>query len=193
MDGMVGEQVAAPDLIQAVRGYKILSMMPGTGLLSPYHRISWREREQKAHCNRWRNFASPPPNHSAPDRECKCGLYAFHEVDEYHHRYTPIFSGIMVVALTSSRGRIQVHERGFRSEYQRIEAIAVDLSQAKFHHGLTATAVADRLDALMAVVETWGIPYAPDIASLPDIAEGMGLQPIPESLLPTNEDPTPEP
>jgi len=193
MDGMVGEHTPAPDLIAPVAGYKVLQLYKDGHLHSPYHRqTEWVGPEQVAKCRKLSLFSyhTPPvriphPTHEAPDLDCKCGLYSYHEVGEFYERYTPVYGGLAVVALTANSGRIANHERGFRSQYQRLAALSVDTSDKFRSQGFNDDRlVRARVEKVLHLSEAWGIPFVPDWHELPQLAEEMNLFPIPKSLLP---------
>jgi hypothetical protein len=200
MDGMVGDHTGAPDLISPVAGYKVLQLYKTGHLHSPYHRAcEWVTRDQLAECRKhdqysWTNWGTKlpvkqhGPAHQAPHLDCKCGLYSYHEVGEFYERYTPVYGGLAVVALTSCWGRLMNHERGFRSEHQRIEALSVDTSD-KFRLQDDESVIRTRVEKVLLLAERWGIPFVPDWRELPHVAAEMNLFPIPKSLLPV-EDPS---
>lgn len=60
--------------------------------------------------------------HPSPHEGCECGLYAYYN---YWHVWemTPRQGLSRIFALVSGWGNIEEYERGFRSEYMRIEAL----------------------------------------------------------------------
>ncbi len=203
MDGMVGEHLSAPDLISPVAGYKVLQLYKDGNLHSPYHRAcEWVDRHQVAECRRhdqysWTNWGTKLPTrqhgpaHEAPNLDCKCGLYSYHEVGEFYERYTPVYGGLAVITLTSLWGRMSVHERGIRSQHQRIEALSVDTSDKFRSQGFNEESVIrTRVEKVLLMAERWGVPFVPDWRELPHVAQEMNLHPVPESLLPREDPPT---
>lgn len=78
--------------------------------------------------------SQPRAEHSAPKRDCTCGLHAYHEMPEHA-------DGIVVGAV-AAWGDLQVHSNGFRAECAQILALVA-------------------ADGLGDVAETYGVPLVP--------------------------------
>ena len=143
-DGFIGdERVAAPDLMDWVVGVRGFTRR-GHQLMSPFQESVWERPELTAVCRPSRRTAKAAllalgqkpvkaataagktfarqrqlPPHDAPHLNCHCGLYGYHADDE-HLSYHPI------VGIIRARGRLIVHERGFRAERVEVMALAFD-------------------------------------------------------------------
>jgi hypothetical protein len=96
------------------------------GLRSVYLPQLWTERDITAECM---SAEAPdadasrtaPPGHSAPDRGCTCGVYAYYDPD----RNFPTVDYRGVIGIVSLWGTIELHEDGMRAEHARVEALAL--------------------------------------------------------------------
>jgi hypothetical protein len=206
MDGMVGEQLHAPDLMSAVAGYKVLLMGVDGFLVSPYHRsCQWVKPRMRADCKRheafaWTTWGHPQfmkakkfPDHEAPDVECKCGLYSYHEAKEIENHYTPINIGLSIICLTSSEGRLAVHQKGLRAEWQEIRAVAIDTGHRYFPKDGEKKVFETCRDLTTAYAERWNLPLLMSWKGLPNLAAEMNLHPVPKTLLPDADNPPTKP
>jgi hypothetical protein len=144
MDGYIGAALtAAPDLLDWVVGVRGF-VRRGHQLMSPAQKAIWAEPERTAKCEPSRQAAVAAltalgvkpgrasragaqayaiqrrlPAHDAPHVDCACGIYAFYGDDE-HLSIWPI------VGVIRARGRLVVHQAGFRAAYVEVVALAFD-------------------------------------------------------------------
>jgi hypothetical protein len=146
----------APDFIEPLVGFRSWRVVDGR-LRSVYLPVFWDEAEMHAQCL---HFAAPdadaprsaPAGHTAPDRGCTCGIYAYYEPDVNFP--TVDYRGVCgIVTLT---GSIELHEDGMRAEQARIEALA-----------LYSRWTTRQLDAVRSVAAELGV----DLTDLDDIVE----------------------
>ena len=114
-----------PDLIEPVVAFRSWRVVDGA-LRSVYLPVFWTEKEVKATCMSAESPdadapRSASPGHSAPDRGCTCGVYAYYEPD----RNFPTVDYRGVIGIVSLWGTIELHEDGMRAEHARVEALAV--------------------------------------------------------------------
>jgi hypothetical protein len=128
--------VTTPDFTQKVRGYRQFNLVDGE-LQSLNAQSVWMPGRNKARCERrmlgvheWMmSYAAPsptppkPPRHAAPQGDCHCGLYAYHETPEEWQDGTLKQS---VGAVVLAWGKVEVHRNGFRSEYAEVVALVYD-------------------------------------------------------------------
>jgi hypothetical protein len=194
MDGMVGGESVAPDLMEPVLGFKVLKINEDGVLRSPYYANNWEEREAIGRClahpayAMWGFHGAGGPrktsgkDHPVPDLECGCGLYSFYELSEIDSNSFPIYGGLGLVCITTSKGRIAAHRKGFRAEWQRIEVMAPLWRQNTSH---TMEKVEKFRPYAQEKANEFDVPLIDGWGSLTMIAEEMGLQTIPPSLRPS--------
>lgn len=111
----------APDLIEPVAGFRAWRVIDGE-LRSPYVDVVWRERVLRAACYRRRPDQDRIPCHSAPERDCGCGIYAYHDLDSVLMPSVPVTR--TVLGIVTVWGTVQVHADGLRAEYACLRALA---------------------------------------------------------------------
>jgi hypothetical protein len=111
---------AAPDLLAPVSGFRDWRVTP-EGLCSPRTGVPWVGRVLRAECRPRSADDLVRPPHRAPGHECQCGIHAYFEPSDETSKvnYTGV-SGIVSVW-----GDVEIHARGLRAEYARIEALGV--------------------------------------------------------------------
>lgn len=114
-----------PDLIEPVVAFRSWRVVDG-GLRSVYLPVFWTERDVTATCMGDEApdadaSRSAPPGHSAPDRGCTCGVYAYYGPDMNF----PTVDYRGVVGIVSLWGSIELHEEGMRAQHARVEALAL--------------------------------------------------------------------
>lgn len=87
-------------------------------LYSTYIEHAWvAGKEERAIC-------VPLKDHQAPHPTCRCGLYSFYNREGVlKHGDGYVGEGQGVRGVVSAWGDVVLHERGFRSEYMRLEAL----------------------------------------------------------------------
>lgn len=196
---MIGPEVNAPDLTEAVVGYRTFRVVRNGqhnyGLESPYRRMPWDAVEMTARCTEAIKVPEglvllhEPRPHSAPAKNCGCGIYAYFdyrriEKDRYRSHMHLSFGqdyGTEFVALVSLSGRIEVHSGGMRAQKGRICAI-----------GLNANLSADETQGLCVIAEAFGVPVV-EQDNLPILAPEYGRElgrdlrpkPAPQPMKPT--------
>jgi hypothetical protein len=114
-----------PDLIEPVVAFRGWRVVDGA-LRSVYLPLFWTEREVRATCMSDESPDAGAPRsaasgHSAPDRGCTCGIYAYYEPDMNF----PTVDYRGVIGIVSLWGTIELHEDGMRGEHARVEALAL--------------------------------------------------------------------
>lgn len=137
----------------------------------------WRPGAMRAVCN-------AGCDHSAPDPDCECGLYAYYltlardqrvAIDSY-----PSASSGKIWGVVSARGMTQLHERGFRSEEMRlvalIEPMDVYLDADERHNEYDLTLIRN-------LAKEYGVPLLSGYGELREwIKEGqLGMAGAPDS------------
>jgi hypothetical protein len=123
---------AAPDLVAAVVAFRSWRLA-GERLMSPFIPCRWQERVMHATCfdaNRvlTRGVGWLERPHRSPAEGCQCGIYAYHSpgprswFGEAH----------WCEGVVSAWGHLVVHPDGFRTEYARVEALAVPERRLRF-------------------------------------------------------------
>jgi hypothetical protein len=199
MDGFIGDGSArAPDLLGTVVGLRTFDRA-GHYLASPYQGTEWRKPELRATCNPERSATARAltkglgqkpklaasvaavlverqrhlPEHRAPDLDCSCGLYAYHEADDPHLESAPL------IAIVEAWGDLVVHARGFRSEHLRIVALALG-------EPLPGVQGERLIEAARRANAWWKVP----LLRTDDLAVSMSEfgSPVPEELRPQEEE-----
>lgn len=149
----------APLLTHALPGYRTW-MLDGTGALAPYTGQTgpWSAGVNTARCARGLR-------HTAPDSDCTCGIYAFHDLHR-QMRHEPFVGAI------AAWGDMDVYRDGFRAQH----AIVLALAGA-------------RTPALTKAAQRYGVPIVPRRALQPLAALMTGT--LPASLLELEPDAEP--
>ncbi len=66
------------------------------------------------------------PEHRPPAEGCNCGIYAWYTVESLVKEWYKPEDFRHVSGIVSARGDVQLHDRGWRAEYVRVEAILDD-------------------------------------------------------------------
>jgi hypothetical protein len=125
----------APDLIHplaAFRGWQL----SGGRLKSPWVEVYWTDPLVEATCLNPRIRGSSVP-HTAPDPECRCGVYA------YHSPRLRSFARIDVMGIVALWGQILVHHAGLRAQNARICALVHRPGWGGRHNRQTASIARD--------------------------------------------------
>lgn len=178
---MIGPEIAVPDVTEAVIGYRQLLLQRHTQhnyrLMSPYQDEPWSRAELRAACRREIRVPEglvlpyPPKPHSAPAKDCGCGIYAYFEpcpVGPRPHYYGHIEEkpGTPVACVVLLSGRLEVHARGMRAERARLcalglnERLDVDEEVALREIGLRFEAAVVDEHALEHLAPEYGTPLA---------------------------------
>lgn len=107
-----------------------------------------------------RETTTAPARHKAPHQNCRCGLYAYHDL--------PANSEGVVVGAVAAWGDLQVHCNGFRAEHAQIVALV-------------------EADGLTEVAELYGVPLVP--RSMLTMEAHQHGSPLPVSLRPEKPKP----
>jgi hypothetical protein len=118
-------ELQTPDLIEPVVAFRSWRVVDDA-LRSVYLPVFWTAKEVRATCMSAESpDAGAPhaaaPGHSAPDRGCTCGVYAYYEPDKNF----PTVDYRGVIGIVSLWGTIELHEDGMRAEHARVEALAL--------------------------------------------------------------------
>lgn len=128
-----------PDLIQPVIGFRtfcsddglLRSSGAGDAIWDPDVTIAECEGFDKVHALAFYESSGEPAKaktpHPAPDKNCGCGLYAY-------HKPAHLFAAVGLFGPRPSRikgaiaawGRMEIHPTGFRAEKARVVALALD-------------------------------------------------------------------
>ncbi len=94
-------------------------------------------------------------SHTAPDQDCRCGLYAHHpDVPQrigggrFRWANDPIYLPQGVLGVIEAWGRVELHQFGFRAQFARPIALAVHSAYVGSFHGTWLAALAERYDAI---------------------------------------------
>jgi hypothetical protein len=123
--------------------------------------------------------AHPVDVHSAPEAECTCGVYAYHDVDamlrhvEEMRQFIDHRQRILVAGAVLCWGRLVIHPEGFRAQFARVVAISLpepEPSTAWTHQHLREVA---RAYAIPPLDLKHLVPYAREFGSAfkPDPSE----------------------
>lgn len=162
---------AAPDLIERVSGFRKWRLV-GDHLKSPFIPLRWEKAVVHARCypaNRSLQFgegwlAEP---HEAPHPDCRCGIYAWHDLPSPG----PVPDPDRVFGVVALWGRIEVHADGMRGEHAQVCALGAPTAMGEVQRG--------RLEAIAARL---GVALV-DEGELRRVALGYG-SPMPAALLP---------
>jgi len=104
-----------PLYLQPLLGYRAWILCPDGGLCALNTDDIW-EPQQRAECLFHR--------HPAPDGECECGLYAFHELEQAEEIGAALaFSGPAAIGAIAGRGTARIHAGGFRCAEAQVLAL----------------------------------------------------------------------
>lgn len=193
---MIGPEIQVPDVTEAVVGYRQFGLarhgQHNYQLVSPHTGDPWLTVECTAKCNKTIKSERVvldgirPKQHSAPAKDCGCGIYAYFDpclvaVYDNSMRWMSMHGARgpedeRVAALVTMTGRIEVHARGMRSAKARICAL-----------GMNGNLNADERAALKTIADDFGVPLVPQ-ADLPKLATEFG-RPLDDSLRPETEKP----
>jgi len=138
-----------PSLVPGVlRGYRTWGERYG-GLRSTGMDHTWggAAEVEQAMCQAW-----PLQTHSAPDADCKCGLYGWYDPADSRIVDAPVF-GVIEVS-----GRVILGTHGFRAERARVLAVTAEHADDRALFRQRGYTVYDTRDALLA-------DYPPDDVS----------------------------
>lgn len=105
----------APDLMQPLLGFRAWVVHGGRIKPTGMGGDVWRGgAEVRAECVRG-------SDHRAPSAACECGLYGWHSFKAlmHDHQATRPVTSPFVLGAVVARGRMEIHQRGFRAEYMR--------------------------------------------------------------------------
>lgn len=193
---MIGPEVTVPDVTEAVIGYRQFMLENHTQhnyrLVSPHAREPWPKVQMTAKCNVEvkvpEGIVVPGPikQHSAPQKDCGCGIYAYFEpcpVSESRDSLRYYMGGptpSIITALVSLEGRIEVHARGMRAQRARICALGG-------HLGLSA----DECAGLNEIAKRFEVPVVHQ-SGLAQLAPEYG-RPLREDMRPAAPKPPESP
>lgn len=113
-----------PTYASAALGYRTWLIDEGRLFSTGKGSLAWNPGCNRAYCE----------NHASPHRECSCGLYAYHGLDEAQHLYegmavrasTHLPRRVFpVVGAVAFRGEVESHHDGLRGEEACILALAL--------------------------------------------------------------------
>jgi hypothetical protein len=91
-------------------------------LAGPYKRVEWPPGDG------WFEARCPSGRHRPPERECNCGVHAWHPTRASARRV--LASRFELAGVVEARGAIEVHEDGFRAEEARPHALVATRSRS---------------------------------------------------------------
>ena len=192
---MIGPEINVPDVTEPVVGYRHFALARRTqhnfALCSPDRNEWWTSPEKTARCDQTKTLHSDlvvlegirPRPHSAPAKDCGCGIYAYFEPvrgSRPERSYVlyglsslvpPGYEAVKVAAAVVLSGRLEVHGKGMRAAHARIVAL-----------GLYPRLTDDERLALVEIGRRWGVAVVPD-EQLATEARKHG-SPLDESLRP---------
>jgi hypothetical protein len=98
-------------------GYRVMRLTHDGGLASASRDVMWRHGDNTAYCGR--GFL-----HHAPDADCECGWYAYHDLAHAVQHAETFGVHAVVVAMVAGRGETLIHHDGFRCACATILALA---------------------------------------------------------------------
>lgn len=163
-----------PDLTQAVVGYRAWMVAGDTLVSIGKGRQTW-EREEHARCRLGHR-------HRAPARECECGLYAYHRLQDaiLHSQYA---GSELVIGAVELWGDMEVYPEGVRAGSARI--IALMGPPEPWTPGTPTTYVLRGAGPRRAerAARRYGVPVLPREALVRYANDGRGA--VPGSLMPS--------
>lgn len=142
----------APDYFNAILGVRAWWIQTAY-LRSMFYGGMWdKGRVEEAYC--------PPSQHQAPSSGCSCGLYAFYGAQHLLEGGCLVTFPQGVKGVVSAWGDIELHERGFRAQYMRLEALLHDETYLDGYEGLWwACLSGDRYkEHIAALASRYGVP-----------------------------------
>jgi hypothetical protein len=161
---MIGGEFEAPDLIEAVIGYRQWRLV-GDELRSITRDEVWTGPEIVAHCS-----VSTAQAHAPPGAGCTCGVYARYELIP---RTGSAGTADYVAGVVVLWGAIELHGNGMRAERCRIVAFALPLSRWA------------KRERVQRIARRFGVPAVPS-RKLGAIGREHGA-PVPRSLRPPRQ------
>lgn len=164
---------AVPNLIQHVIGFR--TWQPSNGTLMG--RAPWVPGENKARCN------GGLGSHKAPNLQCGCGLYAYHEgVKLGYGVYGPVEGAI------KAWGKMCVADRGFRAEFAEVIALLrpknpksiIEVEHIAYNY---AVPICDSVKALKEYAYTKGIPMDSTLRPSSGASAGVYVGPQPKQKI----------
>ena len=133
------------------------------------------------------------PVHEAPAAGCRCGLYACHDLGEFHwvsrvqsvqraariqwNSRFPILDDQFVLTGVAGSGTVRIHQRGWRAQFARIVAFSDEIPErASFGLFGRAKVRGHRVISeatVQALVEKYQVPVVP-LTELPDLMRAAG-------------------
>lgn len=187
---MIGPEVSAPDVTEAVVGFRTFALKSSSqhnyALYGPHTNKQWPTPRITARCNNTIQSEHivldgvRPKQHTAPAKGCGCGIYVYFDpcpvTDytglEWHGMRSPFSAlGKEVASIVTLTGKVEVHERGMRGQHAEIRAL-----------GLNPNLNSAERTALRELGKRWDIPVV-DQDGLPRLATEYG-RPLDKSLRP---------
>ena len=178
----------APDLFERVIGFRAWSIgrpyLRGLNKASNdhlwsigNHAVRWDSATMTARCLRdhYGLGGIEHPDSAAPHIDCKCGIYANHQL-----AWPSSAPEGACIGAVAAWGRIQVHGRGFRAQHAQIVAF-----------GYARTWSKDAVARIRRTADRFGVPLPP-LTGLPALAFEFG-SPIPLGMRPGNHTLSAEP
>jgi hypothetical protein len=159
---MIPAAVCAPDLVEAVVGYRQWRLQDGA-LLSPFVDFAWRRGVNTAGCAVAVDHPDPPPGHG-----CACGLHAWYRPCPRLGYATPD----LVAGAVALWGAIELHRTGMRAQHATIVALVLPLSHTGKRRRVLGLAGSLEVDAVPArhlaeVASRHGSAVTPDLLPIP--------------------------
>lgn len=163
--------MSAPDLTEKVIGFRTWRLEEGVLRPANDGLPPWTLGVNSASCLT-EVFGGVERGHEVPDRECECGLYAYHSPEAAVSRY---FDDESILGAVTAWGSVMVHRDGFRAEHAQPVAFAyADEYQLGQHRRAGEFARAH------------GMRYMP-LEELAEFAAGFGSV-VPERIRPEPEE-----
>jgi hypothetical protein len=109
-----------PDLLDPVYAFRDWRITPD-GLASPRTGVLWSSPVLTAECHPRTAESLLRPPHSAPGRDCSCGIHGYfrpgYETSKVDYRG--------VTGIISVWGEVELHQDGVRAQFARVEALGV--------------------------------------------------------------------
>ena len=151
---------SAPDLIEAVIGYRQWSVRGGR-LYSPFHGDLWEDVELRGSCVLGTHDAA-----DVPVAHCTCGVYAYYEPPPR----SAATARRLITGAVVMWGHLQLHGSGMRASCARVVGLALPLTNGTKRR---------RVDAAAAYLEVPAVP----LQQIKLVASGYGA-PAPLALRP---------
>lgn len=113
----------------------------------------------------------PGPTHDAPDESCRCGFYAYTELDHIELDYNP--HERMVIGVVKGTGRTLLGSQGFRSEKAEIVALVNPAGTGEGAAGSNGKRLAAQIAKVYPDIPMFGtrrqmLEFAPVESQMPD-------------------------